>query len=174
LCSNNAGALCSLSSLTRLRELRLGDVDGNNPEDVDTICNMVSRLTSLHMGYCPRLQVRGLCACAKCARQQGHFSQAPRACLPEWSPAGITCCQPQCSWPQATRPPASHHLLCPDSCPPCSAAPSAAPLPPAALSCAETPRRAGAARPQGNSRHHQQGGTCGSVLRWQRCVLCPA
>jgi hypothetical protein len=53
-----AGALCSLSSLTRLRELRLGDVDGNNPEDVDTVCNMVSQLTALHMGYCPRLQVR--------------------------------------------------------------------------------------------------------------------
>jgi hypothetical protein len=53
-----AGALCSLSSLTRLRELRLGDVDGNNPDDVDTVCNMVSQLTSLHMGYCPRLQVR--------------------------------------------------------------------------------------------------------------------
>ena len=52
-----AGALCSLSSLTRLRELRLGDVDGNNPEDVETICNLVSQLTSLHMGYCPRLQV---------------------------------------------------------------------------------------------------------------------
>lgn len=53
-----AGALCTLSSLTGLRELRLGDVDGNNPEDVDTVCNMVSQLTSLHMGYCPRLQVR--------------------------------------------------------------------------------------------------------------------
>lgn len=53
----NAGALCSLSSLTRLRELRLGDVDGNNPDDVETVCNLVSQLTSLHMGYCPRLQV---------------------------------------------------------------------------------------------------------------------
>lgn len=30
------------------------------PEDVETICNMVSMLTSLHMGYCPRLQVGAL------------------------------------------------------------------------------------------------------------------
>jgi len=32
-------------------------VDGNNPEDVETVCNLISQLTSLHMGYCPRLQV---------------------------------------------------------------------------------------------------------------------
>lgn len=51
------GALCSLSQLKNLQELRLGDVDGNNPKDINTICDMVSRLTSLHMGYCPRLQV---------------------------------------------------------------------------------------------------------------------
>ncbi|KAF6246658.1 hypothetical protein COO60DRAFT_1707554 [Scenedesmus sp. NREL 46B-D3] len=51
-----AGALCGLSQLSTLQELRLGDVDGNNPDDVDTICSMVTHLTSLHMGYCPRLQ----------------------------------------------------------------------------------------------------------------------
>lgn len=51
------GALCSLSQLKTLQELRLGDVDGNNPNDINTICDLVSRLTSLHMGYCPRLQV---------------------------------------------------------------------------------------------------------------------
>uniref|UniRef100_A0A383WQF8 Uncharacterized protein n=1 Tax=Tetradesmus obliquus TaxID=3088 RepID=A0A383WQF8_TETOB len=50
------GALCALSQLATLQELKLGDVDGNNPDDVDTVCNMVTRLTSLHMGYCPRLQ----------------------------------------------------------------------------------------------------------------------
>jgi hypothetical protein len=43
------GALCALSQLASLQELRLGHVDGNNPDDVDTICNMVTRLTSLHM-----------------------------------------------------------------------------------------------------------------------------
>jgi hypothetical protein len=44
-----SGALCGLSQLSALQELRLGDVDGNNPDDVDTVCNMVTRLTSLHM-----------------------------------------------------------------------------------------------------------------------------
>lgn len=43
------GALCSLSQLATLQELRLGDVDGNNPEDIATVCDMVTRLTSLHM-----------------------------------------------------------------------------------------------------------------------------
>lgn len=93
-CVLNTGALCSLSSLTRLRELRLGDVDGNNPEDIDTICNMVSRLTSLHMGYCPHLQVRGARVCTatdRCGSQQGHSCQAPPTRPPRRLPAGSTC-----------------------------------------------------------------------------------
>jgi hypothetical protein len=46
-----AGALCSLSSLTRLRELRLGDVDGNNVSP--SVCHFLGR----------HLQVLWCCEC---------------------------------------------------------------------------------------------------------------
>eukprot|EP00877_Chromochloris_zofingiensis_P010725 jgi/Chrzof1/5906/Cz16g20070.t1 len=50
------GALARLAPLTTLKHFTLGDADGSNPDDVEVICNLVTSLTSLSMGYAPRMQ----------------------------------------------------------------------------------------------------------------------
>jgi hypothetical protein len=50
------GAVLNLTSLSNLRVLSLGDTQGNNSEDIDAMCRLVTQLTELHMGYCPFLQ----------------------------------------------------------------------------------------------------------------------
>lgn len=50
------GALCSFTALKQLKFLYLGDTDGNDQEDVETVCKVSMQLTRLAMGYCPRMQ----------------------------------------------------------------------------------------------------------------------
>jgi hypothetical protein len=83
------GALCGLSQLSTLQELRLGDVDGNNPDDVDTICNMVTRLTSLHMVGCVD---SGVCRDSS----TWHLAGAGKHAAIAAAAAGRLCCTSSC------------------------------------------------------------------------------
>ena len=78
------GALLNLSSLTNLKVLSLGDTQGNNSADIDSICHLVTQLTELHMGYCPLLQPPVLRKLHEAAEALARRGRAPAGSGDGW------------------------------------------------------------------------------------------